>query len=1012
MFAVRALRHLIQVVCLAGVVTASTTAFAQYAYVVASKDKSVTIAGSTVSYTSTNKADKHISRGDTGSFVGSMADWKSSYLPANIESQVQGIRHSWPPGVSFHYWWADNVRTLVVVRINLEPLLGESDSGIETIGLVTTADNQDTSTLDQRLERALREAVRRMPATLEGSGINDQAWGRLLAAAKKDGWGQGVPYELVVAYDSENGDNAIWNRAHELLDQHSAKVRRIPFLTEKIGDMAKLYNQDKADSVGSSARMYAGSDNLPVAWFWQAWLRVDRNDYGPETVKLVENAERALQSWKNDGVILPLTVTDHELSPYGSSFDDGHRTLEDFQRLNGAYVHYLRGIVEENLANRTNDNSQAAAHRAKAKTAFKQWFEECRYGGSALQDPMMMRAAGIALVNGTRGYPQDIREALIMFGAAAELGSVDALNWLGLVYEFKLGLGSDAVEARGYYEKAAAKGNRYAKYNLAMMNMFGTGGLPKNRERALSLYRESILKVPSAVEPYFQTTLVFPVAETTTARGDTLKAEAPDYYPLSFITAPGANPVNGRDLQIKVTYRVASGGTARLQLTANTNQLSSSSDAGLYAGPIIKVEGSGQATLWLGCDSPALFLGKVKIDLLHPTENKVLASVDFPVVANWTVGELKRPVANARTLSPEENQKIEQQFKDGVAKGKSGDLKGAIAAYDEVLRQDPTAENAWFLRGCAKQDTHDTPGALADLAETLRLNPEHSGALRVRAAIRYLQNDLTGSLADFDAAVTLAPKDPELLEMRGEVRAALGKPELALDDFSQAIEQDPKNITALYQRGQLDERRQNHSAALADYSRVIQLDPNNADAWSNRAWIKFYRSDWAGALEDSTKTAELAPNYQPNLRLIAYIKFGQGDYTGTVEAADKAAGDGKSVDTAYVMLVRHYALLHLSKPDNRIAYVWGDWKDHPWLQALAKFASGQIDEEQLEAAARQAKDDGELQGQLCEMHFYAGLARLQNKDRAAARLHFQSALATGKTDYTEYVLADAELKRL
>jgi lipoprotein NlpI len=83
-----------------------------------------------------------------------------------------------------------------------------------------------------------------------------------------------------------------------------------------------------------------------------------------------------------------------------------------------------------------------------------------------------------------------------------------------------------------------------------------------------------------------------------------------------------------------------------------------------------------------------------------------------------------------------------------------------------------------------------------------------------------------------------------------------------------------------------------------------------------------------------------------------------------------------------------------------------------WVQAIAKFIVGQISEDELETAAKDTPDDGELMGRACEMHFYIGLARKQAGDKSTARLRFQSAIGTDQKTYIEHALASAELKRL
>jgi lipoprotein NlpI len=169
---------------------------------------------------------------------------------------------------------------------------------------------------------------------------------------------------------------------------------------------------------------------------------------------------------------------------------------------------------------------------------------------------------------------------------------------------------------------------------------------------------------------------------------------------------------------------------------------------------------------------------------------------------------------------------------------------------------------------------------------------------------------------------------------------------------------------------------------------------------------------WDAAIADGKKALELAPEAAIAMRVVGYSQFARGDYAAAAQTlANAADADKTSGGAAYALIVRHHALLRTGSADKRLATSWGDWKDAPWLQALAKFTTGAIDEDALEAVAKDTKDDGELAGRVCEMHFYVGLARKQAGDKSTARLRFQSALKTEQKTFIEDALASAELAR-
>lgn len=382
-----------------------------------------------------------------------------------------------------------------------------------------------------------------------------------------------------------------------------------------------------------------------------------------------------------------------------------------------------------------------------------------------------------------------------------------------------------------------------------------------------------------------------------------------------------------------------------------------------------------------------------------------------------------------------DNEALEQQFKEANAKLEAGEFQPALDRYNEILEAEPGAGNVWVMRGVAKWKLKDLSGARADLAQALKLHPDNIDAYRVRGQLRYETKDYSGSRADFDKAIEIVEavvnansgdeeseeaeqallfhqSNAELYGMRAEVARQQEDNQTARRDLTRAIQLKPDYVAAFYLRGQLREADGRPTEAEEDYTQAIAIAPKHADAFNNRGWIRFHRADWAGALADARQVLALAPKATVSARLAGYCLFAQGDYRAAANQLAAAVDTEQSANNvAYALFVRHFALLRLGAPDTRVATAWEGWKDEPWLQALAKFITGKIDEDALEEIANQARDDERL-GRACEMHFYIALARLQAGDKSTARLRFQSALGTGQKTYVEDALAQAELKRL
>lgn len=382
----------------------------------------------------------------------------------------------------------------------------------------------------------------------------------------------------------------------------------------------------------------------------------------------------------------------------------------------------------------------------------------------------------------------------------------------------------------------------------------------------------------------------------------------------------------------------------------------------------------------------------------------------------------------ARAASADE---LEQRFADANAKLEARQFKEALEIYNGLLEAEPDAGNVWVMRAVAKWNLKDQSGARADLAQAIKLHPDNIDAYRVRGQMRYEAKDFQASLDDFNAAIGVveravasadkseepfarefARQNAELYGMRAEARKHLGERDAAIRDLSRAIELKPDYAAALFLRGQLRETANNPAGAAEDYSKVLELQPKHADALNNRAWIRFHELKWADAIADGRATLALAPKAVVAMRVVGYSQFALGDYAAAAQSLTAAADADPTSDGAFALFVRHFALVRQGTPDKRVATSWGRWADAPWLQALAKFIGGTLDEEGLEAAAKDTTDDGELAGRACEMHFYIGLARLQAGDKSTARLRFQSAIATDQKTFVEHALAHAELQRL
>jgi uncharacterized protein len=93
----------------------------------------------------------------------------------------------------------------------------------------------------------------------------------------------------------------------------------------------------------------------------------------------------------------------------------------------------------------------------------------------------------------------DYATALREIRPLAEKGDADAQSILGLLYDSGRGVPQDTVQARQWYEKAAAQGNAPAQYNLGVMYRDGEG-VPQDYAKARQWFEKAAAQADTAAQ--------------------------------------------------------------------------------------------------------------------------------------------------------------------------------------------------------------------------------------------------------------------------------------------------------------------------------------------------------------------------------------------------------------------------------------------------------------------------------------------------------------------------------
>lgn len=112
---------------------------------------------------------------------------------------------------------------------------------------------------------------------------------------------------------------------------------------------------------------------------------------------------------------------------------------------------------------------------------------------------------GYCYYNGVEGFPLNYSRAMECFLEAAELGSSEAMNSLGLMYRSGKGVPQNLAIATDWFYKAlqADSGNTYAAYNLGF-NYYSGSGVPKDMAKAYEFFKAVVdMEMDNPQKPIF-----------------------------------------------------------------------------------------------------------------------------------------------------------------------------------------------------------------------------------------------------------------------------------------------------------------------------------------------------------------------------------------------------------------------------------------------------------------------------------------------------------------------------
>ena len=256
-------------------------------------------------------------------------------------------------------------------------------------------------------------------------------------------------------------------------------------------------------------------------------------------------------------------------------------------------------------------------------------------------------------------------------------------------------------------------------------------------------------------------------------------------------------------------------------------------------------------------------------------------------------------------------------------------------------------------------------------------------ALAALITLTLLRNqDYRSQISIWSETVARQPLNPRAHDNLGQALSVAGRLNEAVRELEMATRLQPNEGSYWENLGHAQLVTGHPEQAATDYETALKLKSDRVSDYFNLAVAEIGSDRSAEALTRLRQFCSLAPAAKA------------GDYARLLIWMIRAAGNdeaGASEELA-----------------DSFQHQWRSGPDEP-VTSEARFLLGQLNEDQLVAAAHAAGPAKEAE-QLCEALYFAGMKKRIEGDNTAAAEDFRRCQATRKTESVEYMLAGAELR--
>lgn len=203
-----------------------------------------------------------------------------------------------------------------------------------------------------------------------------------------------------------------------------------------------------------------------------------------------------------------------------------------------------------------------------------------------------------------------------------------------------------------------------------------------------------------------------------------------------------------------------------------------------------------------------------------------------------------------------------------------------------------------------------------------------------------------------------------------------------------------------------------YAEALADLDRAVELNQIDVQLYEDRAITHLKLRNFQAANADLDMALGLDSRRSSAFREKGRLAFYQGDFERAAQEFDRALRSASGAGIVYGVVWVEIALRRgKSEMQSPIAGVLAQIQPTQWPAPVLQMFGGAMSPEDAIGNSR-AETPGESLLQQCEAYFYAGQKYLIDGRKDKARQAFESAVATGVTEFMEYDWAVRELELL